>query len=82
MGTKYPKKALRPPRDDPRTGRPTCQATWREGPKCLTGTARQAEQLAHQTNSCRATQRGGATDQTARRATQQDDNLLSSEHLY
>jgi hypothetical protein len=83
LGTGYPKKARRPPKDGPWTGRPTCQAAQREGLKGLPRTACQADQPTHQTNTSRATQRGKATEQPVHRETQQGRtsyNLLAEQH--
>jgi hypothetical protein len=51
LSTRYPKKAQRPPKDGLLIGRPTCQATWREGPKGLLVMARQADWPTRRTNT-------------------------------
>jgi hypothetical protein len=43
LGTRYPKKAPRPPEGDPLTGWPTRQTARWEGPKSHLGTVRQAD---------------------------------------
>jgi hypothetical protein len=42
------KEGPNPPKDGPRTGRPTCQAARREGPKCHPGMAHQPDPPAKQ----------------------------------
>jgi hypothetical protein len=75
-----PKEGLKASQNGPRTGWPTCQAARREGPKGLPRMAHQADQLAHRTNTRRATQRGRAADQTAHRATQPGGAVDQSTH--
>jgi hypothetical protein len=63
-GNRVPKKARRPPKDDPQTRQPTCQAARCEGPKAPQGRPAKLTNSPH-----RATRRVGAAEQPARRAT-------------
>lgn len=70
---KVPKEGIKASKNGPLIGQPTFQSSRREDPKDLPVTAHQSQLIRPPNKYCRA---------TARRATQQDDSRLWSEHLY